>query len=184
MFHRNVLLAGMEAVGLLTCFRTAEGWEAAVPAAAAALPGLSCWQATQTQPHRMHCTCQLHGAIAPVTPPNVLHWYLPLQVCKSGMTNARRIWLTRHGESLFNQKGLIGGDSSLSPNGAAYADVLPEVILSRLPKVRPACRKSTGWCSMDEQLFVRAGSSCARGRPQQQQCVLLRHCACSTTSSS
>eukprot|EP00882_Tetradesmus_deserticola_P002329 GHRQ01002486.1.p1 GENE.GHRQ01002486.1~~GHRQ01002486.1.p1 ORF type:complete len:344 (+),score=169.70 GHRQ01002486.1:216-1247(+) len=56
------------------------------------------------------------------------------EVCKSGMTNARRIWLTRHGESLFNQKGLIGGDSSLSPNGAAYADVLPEVILSRLPK--------------------------------------------------
>jgi hypothetical protein len=52
------------------------------------------------------------------------------------MTNARRIWLTRHGESIYNQKALIGGDSSLSPNGAAYAEVLPEVILSRLPKVR------------------------------------------------
>ncbi|KAF6255112.1 6-phosphofructo-2-kinase-domain-containing protein [Scenedesmus sp. NREL 46B-D3] len=56
------------------------------------------------------------------------------RVCKSGMTNARRIWLTRHGESIYNQKALIGGDSSLSPNGAAYAEVLPEVILSRLPK--------------------------------------------------
>lgn len=51
------------------------------------------------------------------------------------MTNARRIWLTRHGESIYNQKALIGGDSSLSSNGKAYAEVLPEVILSRLPKV-------------------------------------------------
>uniref|UniRef100_A0A383W1K9 6-phosphofructo-2-kinase domain-containing protein n=1 Tax=Tetradesmus obliquus TaxID=3088 RepID=A0A383W1K9_TETOB len=72
---------------------------------------------------------------------NRISGYLPgkivfflMQVCKSGMTNARRIWLTRHGESIYNQKALIGGDSSLSPNGAAYAEVLPEVILSRLPK--------------------------------------------------
>jgi hypothetical protein len=70
------------------------------------------------------------------------------------MTNARRIWLTRHGESIYNQKALIGGDSSLSPNGAAYAEVLPEVILSRLPKVRQcglqetqcACRKQATAC--------------------------------------
>lgn len=51
------------------------------------------------------------------------------------MTNARKIWLTRHGESVYNQKALIGGDSPLSVNGRAYADVLPEVIMSRLPKV-------------------------------------------------
>eukprot|EP00878_Enallax_costatus_P001097 GHUV01001234.1.p1 GENE.GHUV01001234.1~~GHUV01001234.1.p1 ORF type:complete len:335 (+),score=87.84 GHUV01001234.1:377-1381(+) len=50
------------------------------------------------------------------------------------MTNARKIWLTRHGESVYNQKALIGGDSPLSVNGRAYADVLPEVIMSRLPK--------------------------------------------------
>jgi 6-phosphofructo-2-kinase/fructose-2,6-biphosphatase len=56
------------------------------------------------------------------------------EVCKSGMTNARKIWLTRHGESVYNQKALIGGDSPLSVNGRAYADVLPEVIMSRLPK--------------------------------------------------
>lgn len=58
-----------------------------------------------------------------------------VQVCKSGMTNARKIWLTRHGESEYNQKALIGGDSPLSPNGQTYAELLPDVILSRLPKV-------------------------------------------------
>jgi len=52
------------------------------------------------------------------------------------MTNARKIWLTRHGESEYNQKGLIGGDSPLSSNGMAYAELLPEIILSRLPKVQ------------------------------------------------
>lgn len=59
-----------------------------------------------------------------------------VQVCKGGMTNARKIWLTRHGESVYNQQALIGGDSPLSPNGQAYAELLPDVILSRLPKVR------------------------------------------------
>lgn len=58
-----------------------------------------------------------------------------LQVCKSGMTNARKIWLTRHGESVYNQQGLIGGDSPLSMNGQVYAEMLPDVILSRLPNV-------------------------------------------------
>ena len=65
-----------------------------------------------------------------------------LQVCKSGMTNARKIWLTRHGESVYNQQALIGGDSPLSPNGQAYAELLPEVILSRLPKVK----RQGGFC--------------------------------------
>lgn len=52
------------------------------------------------------------------------------------MTNARKIWLTRHGESLYNQRALIGGDSDLSPYGEAYSKVLPEVITSRIPAVR------------------------------------------------
>lgn len=51
------------------------------------------------------------------------------------MTNARKIWLTRHGESEYNQKALIGGDSPLSANGQAYSEMLPDVILNRLPKV-------------------------------------------------
>ena len=51
------------------------------------------------------------------------------------MNNARKIWLTRHGESQYNQLALLGGDSELSPNGEAYAAVLPDVILQRVPRV-------------------------------------------------
>lgn len=57
-----------------------------------------------------------------------------LQVCKAGLTNGRKIWLTRHGESLFNEKGIIGGDSSLSSRGERYAAKLPQALLERLPK--------------------------------------------------
>ncbi|MBK7584600.1 MAG: histidine phosphatase family protein [Myxococcales bacterium] len=38
----------------------------------------------------------------------------------------RKIWLTRHGESLFNTSDRIGGDSNLSPRGFAYARSLAE----------------------------------------------------------
>jgi 6-phosphofructo-2-kinase/fructose-2,6-biphosphatase len=64
------------------------------------------------------------------------------------MTNARKIWLTRHGESVYNQQALIGGDSPLSPNGQAYAELLPDVILSRLPKVREAEALHSSCCSV------------------------------------
>lgn len=43
------------------------------------------------------------------------------------------IFLTRHGESLYNQKGLIGGDSELSPRGEIYARNLADFIRSRVP---------------------------------------------------
>lgn len=36
----------------------------------------------------------------------------------------RQIWITRHGESMDNVNGKIGGDSSLSPNGVRYAQAL------------------------------------------------------------
>jgi broad specificity phosphatase PhoE/predicted kinase len=36
----------------------------------------------------------------------------------------RPVWLTRHGESLFNQTGRIGGDEPLSPRGREYAESL------------------------------------------------------------
>lgn len=58
-----------------------------------------------------------------------------LQACEEGPIAALKIWLTRHGESQYNQKALLGGDSELSDNGNAYAEVLPEVIQSRAPKV-------------------------------------------------
>lgn len=56
-------------------------------------------------------------------------------VCKAGLNSVRRIWLTRHGESLFNSQGSkIGGDSGLSERGERYARCLPEALISRLPQ--------------------------------------------------
>ncbi|OLY85460.1 6-phosphofructo-2-kinase/fructose-2,6-bisphosphatase 2 [Smittium mucronatum] len=40
----------------------------------------------------------------------------------------RSILFSRHGESQYNQLGLLGGDSGLSPNGQKYADALPALI--------------------------------------------------------
>ena len=40
----------------------------------------------------------------------------------------RQIWITRHGESQDNVKGLIGGDSDLTENGKAYARALTAFI--------------------------------------------------------
>ena len=40
----------------------------------------------------------------------------------------RQIWITRHGESMDNKEGKIGGDSDLSNNGLAYARALSKFI--------------------------------------------------------
>ena len=40
----------------------------------------------------------------------------------------RQIWITRHGESMDNVNGKIGGDSSLSGNGAKYAQALAKFV--------------------------------------------------------
>ena len=40
----------------------------------------------------------------------------------------RMIWLTRHGESMDNVRGKIGGDSHLSPRGIQYAKALEKFI--------------------------------------------------------
>ncbi len=55
-----------------------------------------------------------------------------LQVCKAGLANARKIWLTRHGESEFNSQGRIGGDSCLSMAGEEYAKQLPAALFGRI----------------------------------------------------
>ena len=41
----------------------------------------------------------------------------------------RQIWLTRHGESIDNVSGKIGGDSHLSPKGVQYAKALEKFIV-------------------------------------------------------
>ena len=45
----------------------------------------------------------------------------------------RPILLTRHGESMYNVKGRIGGDPDLSPAGQRYAHVLADFLDSRFP---------------------------------------------------
>lgn len=45
----------------------------------------------------------------------------------------RPIWLTRHGESIFNQAGRIGGDSVLSERGQGYAQRLAEHVRNNMP---------------------------------------------------
>lgn len=49
----------------------------------------------------------------------------------------RPIFLTRHGESVYNEKGLIGGDSELSPRGEEYAKSLAEFMRMELPWSSP-----------------------------------------------
>ncbi len=58
-----------------------------------------------------------------------------VQVCKAGVARLRKIWLTRHGESEYNEKALIGGNSNLTPAGQIYARLLPDAIVDRVPLV-------------------------------------------------
>ncbi|CAG8549722.1 27354_t:CDS:2, partial [Racocetra persica] len=44
----------------------------------------------------------------------------------------RSIFFCRHGESVYNLEGKIGGDSKLSPRGRKYALALPELIKANL----------------------------------------------------
>jgi broad specificity phosphatase PhoE/predicted kinase len=46
---------------------------------------------------------------------------------------ARPIWLTRHGESVYNAAGLLGGDPNLAPAGHRYAQSLAEFLDRRYP---------------------------------------------------
>jgi len=51
-------------------------------------------------------------------PGRIVSFLTNLQVTK------RPIWLMRHGESVFNEQGRIGGDSELSPRGIGFAEAL------------------------------------------------------------
>jgi hypothetical protein len=81
----------------------------------------------------------IHWHSAPASIQLTRSWPCPAppQICKAGMAQAqsRKIWLTRHGESQYNVKGLIGGDSSLSARGEEYARLLPDRLIDRLPLV-------------------------------------------------
>lgn len=47
----------------------------------------------------------------------------------------RKIWFSRHGESEYNMFAKIGGDSNISPQGQIYANMLPDLLVDRVPLV-------------------------------------------------
>ncbi|KAJ3240052.1 Fructose-2,6-bisphosphatase [Chytriomyces hyalinus] len=47
----------------------------------------------------------------------------------------RCVYFSRHGESMFNVEGKIGGDSDLSPRGWQYANSLPDIIKKQMEDV-------------------------------------------------
>jgi 6-phosphofructo-2-kinase/fructose-2,6-biphosphatase 2 len=49
----------------------------------------------------------------------------------------RSVWLSRHGESMFNLDGRIGGDATLSHRGEEYALKLPELVRESVGSDRP-----------------------------------------------
>ncbi|KAJ9143360.1 Fructose-2,6-bisphosphatase [Pleurostoma richardsiae] len=49
----------------------------------------------------------------------------------------RSVWLSRHGESLFNLEGRIGGDTLLSARGEQYARKLPALVRNSVGDDRP-----------------------------------------------
>lgn len=58
---------------------------------------------------------------------NRIDGYIPARIVfflTNLQISSRPLWLSRHGESLFNLENRIGGDPPLSPRGEAYADRL------------------------------------------------------------
>lgn len=98
---------------------------------------------------------------------NRIHGYVPARLVPLLMNmhlTPHPIWLTRHGESVFNEHGLLGGDSDLSPRGEEYAKKLAAFIRERADDVivwtsslrrtvqtaRPLGQRSTPWRALDE----------------------------------
>ena len=61
--------------------------------------------------------------------------------------NRAPIYITRHGESQHNVKGLIGGDPYLSPNGVKYAQTLAQFIASEKEITRDELEELSVWTS-------------------------------------
>jgi len=60
---------------------------------------------------------------------NAIHGFLPTKIVAFVMNlkpSPRPIFISRHGESVFNVRGLIGGDSSLSTRGVKFSRALAE----------------------------------------------------------
>ncbi|KAF9189178.1 Fructose-2,6-bisphosphatase [Haplosporangium sp. Z 767] len=64
----------------------------------------------------------------------------------------RNIYFSRHGESLFNVMGLLGGDSDLSPRGKQYAQALPSLVSTYIPNAD----QLTVWTSTKKRTIATA----------------------------
>ncbi|KAK3938880.1 6-phosphofructo-2-kinase-domain-containing protein [Diplogelasinospora grovesii] len=64
----------------------------------------------------------------------------------------RSVWLSRHGESMLNLEGRIGGDSELSHRGEEYARKLPDLVLESVGSDRPL----TVWTSTLQRTIMTA----------------------------
>jgi broad specificity phosphatase PhoE/adenylylsulfate kinase-like enzyme len=101
---------------------------------------------------------------------NRIHGYLTARIVFfliNARTSTRQIWLTRHGQSEFNVKGLIGGDSPLSADGREYAknlaahtnerfdadsplEIWTSTLRRTIETARPLGREALEWRSLDE----------------------------------
>ncbi|OBT82565.1 6-phosphofructo-2-kinase [Pseudogymnoascus sp. 03VT05] len=71
---------------------------------------------------------------------NQIHDYLQSRIVYYLMNlhiKPRSIWLSRHGESMYNLSGQIGGDAELSSRGKQYALKLPELVRQSVGDGRP-----------------------------------------------
>lgn len=68
---------------------------------------------------------------------NRIHGYLPARLAPLLIdmhVSPRPIWLTRHGQSMYNMMGRIGGDSELSPAGEKYTQSLAAFVKQHAPR--------------------------------------------------
>ncbi|KAF0686634.1 Aste57867_21581 [Aphanomyces stellatus] len=72
----------------------------------------------------------------------------------------RPIWLSRHGESMYNTQGLIGGDSPLSPWGMKYAQQLDKFV----DALYPADTRLSVWTSTMQRTGQTVERIAGRGR--------------------
>ncbi|CAM0138188.1 unnamed protein product [Umbelopsis sp. WA50703] len=66
---------------------------------------------------------------------NMIRGYLESKVVQFLMNLhivPRKIYLSRHGESMYNVEGKLGGDADLSPRGQLYAQQLPSLVRKHL----------------------------------------------------
>ena len=85
-----------------------------------------------TESHYTYCKIVDVGRLATL---NLINGYLESQIAFYLLNlhvSPRNIFISRHGESVFNVEGKIGGDSDLSERGWAYARALPKLIQDNL----------------------------------------------------